>query len=197
MTIKSLIYLLATTWLVASPPGTYSQTLVGLGSTPEASGFRLCGTSFALRNVSVTRFTFEIKPSTPLQDLFPLPPLQSSLRPPWLVKDLTQVPEILFQSPLQFRRRNRASLEAGTDLPENEKFKKELLATREQIALTFAKINHVNKDDVDRFITMLVENRRDLAGLPFLKGNACRMSKEISREFVEEAFPARAFELSV
>src|SRR5437868_1482209 len=63
----------------------------------------------------------------------------------------------------------------------------EIDLAREHIALTLAKINHVNKKAKDAFLTALVESRSDLAGLPFLKGEACRMSEEVSRKFVDES----------
>ena len=89
---------------------------------------------------------------------------------------------------MQVRRRTRETLETEADLAEFDKRNNELHKAREQMALTLAKINYVNKDNRDRFLTLLMESRDDLAGLPFLKGNDCRMSKEVSGEFVNEAF---------
>lgn len=45
------------------------------------------------------RFHFTIDPKTPLKDLLPVPPDVADPTPPWLVKDWTQVPEVLFQKP--------------------------------------------------------------------------------------------------
>src|SRR5262249_7295952 len=46
-----------------------------------------------------------------------------------------------------------------------------------------AKINHLNKDKKDRFIETLLAERPDLAGLPFVMGDACRMPVARSRHF--------------
>jgi hypothetical protein len=203
MAIKFLGLVLATVWVLASPPGAPSQTPDGLGGTSVPAGKPIgsdanvdrgdkprCLCAFAARDAarSVPRFTFEIEPSTPLNKLLPLPHLQGPPPLPWLVKDLTQVPEILFQKPLPVPRRTPKKIETGTNWPSFDESDEELDAARQQVALTLARINHVNQDSADRFLAMLVENRSDLAGLPFLKGAACRMSKEVSQEFVREAF---------
>ena len=94
MATKSLGLLLATAWLATSPLGAYAQTQIlgGLGGTPGvtgkpfgtiasgnpslASGIGMCGNCAAFINFRETRFTFDIKPSTPLQNLLPMPPWQ-------------------------------------------------------------------------------------------------------------------------
>src|SRR5262249_35079246 len=53
----------------------------------------------------------------------------------------------------------------------------------EQTALTIARVNHVNKKEVDGFIKALRTSRPDLAGLPFAMGDACRTKGEHSRQF--------------
>lgn len=49
-----------------------------------------------------------------------------------------------------------------------------------------AKINHLNRQGTDHFLKLMRKHRRDLAGLPFIMGDACRMNKEQSRQFVNE-----------
>jgi hypothetical protein len=190
MANKPLCFLMAIASLVTSPLGAYSQTLVGSDDKSKVTSHFPCGTScITFRSLGFTRIAFDIKPSTPLKNLLPRAPLRPSPQPPWLVKGLTEVPEIFFQAPLPVRRRNLESLETEAEFAaEAELHKQELRAAQEHMALTLAKINHVNKDDAERFLTMLVENRSDLAGLPFLKGSACRMSIEVSQEFIERAF---------
>src|SRR5262249_52244547 len=47
----------------------------------------------------------------------------------------------------------------------------------EPIAQMNAKINQVNRQKADRFMQLLIDNRPDLAGLPFVLGDACRTKK--------------------
>lgn len=127
------------------------------------------------------RFKFNIDPKTPLKDLLPTPPLLPDPQAPWLVKDLTQVPEIFFQMvPV---------LPAGP---------KDVLETRklshgrmEEAAHVIVKINHLNLKGTDHFLKVLLEHRPDLAGLPFVMGDACRQSKAVSRQFVKEVAMVR------
>src|SRR5205823_950574 len=44
-------------------------------------------------------FQFKIDPRTPLRELLPTAPDASPVPLPWLVQDLRQVPEVLFQKP--------------------------------------------------------------------------------------------------
>jgi hypothetical protein len=97
-----------------------------------------------------------IDPKTPLEKLLPTRPDVREALAPWLVKDLTQVPEILFHKPV-FGQQN--------------------------IIQEMAQINHVNKKGTDEFLKLLLKNRPDLAGLPFMMGEACRLDKEKSRRF--------------
>lgn len=43
------------------------------------------------------RYPFDIDPKTPLADLLPTAPDLPAALPPWLVRDLSQTPEVLFQ----------------------------------------------------------------------------------------------------
>jgi hypothetical protein len=54
----------------------------------------------------------------------------------------------------------------------------------EATAHVIAKINHLNKKGTDHFLNVLLENRADLAGLPFVMGKACRQSKQGSLAFL-------------
>lgn len=111
------------------------------------------------------RFHFRISPKTPLTDLMPMAPVVPAIRSPWHVKELTQVPEVVFQEARQ--------------------------KDTTHIALTLAKIHHLNQRETDQFVKRLVEARADLAGLPFVVGDACRMSDAVSRQFVAEVTQVR------
>jgi hypothetical protein len=64
-------------------------------------------------------------------------------------------------------------------------------AAEEKTALTIARINHINQKGTDHFLKLLLEKRADLAGLPFIMGDACRLSKERGRAFREEVVITR------
>jgi hypothetical protein len=131
---------------------------------------------------------FTIDPATPLKDLLPAAPDATALTPPWKVQDFAQVPEVLFQKGEAIRRLPRPR----TMTPEEEK--QAMLREQEAFKKTahlIAKINHVNQKGTDRFVKALRDSRDDLAGLPFLLGDACRLSKERSRAFVTGVSLAR------
>ncbi|HMF18073.1 MAG TPA: HEAT repeat domain-containing protein [Gemmataceae bacterium] len=149
------------------------------------------------------RVQVKIDPKTPLEKLLPEPPVVSRPVSPWLVKDLAEVPEIQFQKPLP--------------KPENIVFQEgefKILMGKEEIApkpgeigdsekkifriiQEIAHINHLNAKGTDHFLKLLIKQRADLAGLPFAMGDACRMSKETSRQFKTEIESVRnALDLS-
>jgi hypothetical protein len=130
--------------------------------------------------VGMQRLPVNIEPNVPLSDLLPSPPPLALPTPPWLVTDLTQVPEVFFQKPLE------GKTSAGKDLSEEARQK-----VRQQMALTFAKINYVNRNEPDAFVKALMKSRADLAGLPFLLGDSCRMDKNVSRQFAYEVAQVR------
>jgi hypothetical protein len=110
-----------------------------------------------------TRFRFTIDPKTPLRDLLPVPPKGRRALGPVLTDDLALVPEVVFQAP------------HSRDLAPNK--------AMERIAHQIAKINVANKKGTDAFLKALVENRADLAGLPFAMGDACRTTGERNKQF--------------
>jgi hypothetical protein len=153
------------------------------------------GTAFGSQFISgggqqlgIPRIVSKIDANTPLQKLLPAPPVLPEPRPPWLVTDLTQVPEVFFEKPLEVKGlpadfQEKTCAEKGALVKEiNEARQK----AREHVARTLAHINHLNEKDMDRFVRLLMESRPDLAGLPFMLGVACRMNKAMSRQFVRE-----------
>jgi hypothetical protein len=108
------------------------------------------------------RFQFKVDPKTPLKELMPKPP-KTGTRKPFLPDTLAQVPEVTFQEPLQ-----------GSLAPDQG---------FQETAKQIAKINHLNSEKPDHFMHVLLEDRADLRGLPFLLGDACRTRGESSRQF--------------
>jgi hypothetical protein len=109
------------------------------------------------------RFHFKIDPKTPLKDLLPAPPALARSTEQLPTADLATVPEVRFQEP------------GPRDLPPGKAL--------EQTAYAIAKINHLNAKRTDGFLQELLNQRPDLAGLPFAMGDACRTTGERSRQF--------------
>ena len=110
------------------------------------------------------RFAFRILPNTPPKNLLPTPPATKPAAPV-LSDDLAKVPEAEFQA--------RSARHASSD------------KLTEQTAHQLAKINHMNARKTDAFMTALLENRSDLAGLPFVMGDACRSVAERTKHFTQ------------
>jgi hypothetical protein len=131
------------------------------------------------------RFHFKIDPNTPLKDLLPVPPGVAPPMPPWLVKDLTKVPEILFQKPPLVKPEENTGKSQELTVEMAERLRKAHEQAMEKTAHVIAKINHLNQKGTDHFLKVLVEKRPDLAGLPLVMGDACRLSKDRSQAFVQ------------
>lgn len=119
-----------------------------------------------LRGAEPMRSVFvppNIDPKTPARDLLPTPPKARQQTPSAFVDDLSQVPELMLTEP--FGKRPDA--------------KKEM----ERILNQVARIDHLNAAKKDRFMEVLIAERSDLAGLPFIMGDACRTSAARSRHF--------------
>jgi len=85
--------------------------------------------------------------------------------------ELTKVPEVEFQA-------------KPAKIPTDGKLV-------EQAAYQLAKINHLNAKKTDAFMTALLENRADLAGLPFRMGDNCRTTGEQVKYFSQAADTVR------
>jgi hypothetical protein len=81
-----------------------------------------------------------------------------------LTDDLTRVPEVKFQEPLN----------KGTSP-----------SALERTARMIAQINHINAGKQDGFLRALIAQRTDLAGMPFAMGDACRTKGERSKQFAQ------------
>lgn len=112
--------------------------------------------------VSSSPFAIAINPNTPVKELLPTPPRAPATTGPVLTDDLTKVPEAEFQQ--------RPEAINPTELTK-------------QTAHQIAKINHLNAKKTDAFMAALLENREDLAGLPFTMGDDCRSAGERTKQF--------------
>lgn len=117
-------------------------------------------TGMSSAQAQVTRFHFSIDPNVPLKDLLPAPPNVKASPRPVVTEDLAQVPEVFF-------------LETGSAT----------IPFHETIARQIAGINFLNQKRTDHFMEVLLENRPDLAGLPFVLGAACRLGKPEQEKF--------------
>lgn len=115
--------------------------------------------------ITPTRFNFKIAANTPVRDLLPTAPTPTA-QEPWLGDDLRQVPEVRFMQPLVSKGRTPQARAA------------ERTSLLKQTAHIIARINHLNKQRTDYFLDQLLARRADLAGLPFVKGEACRQTDE-------------------
>ncbi len=120
-----------------------------------------------------TRFQFKIDPKTPVQDLLPVPPKAAHKGGPLLSDDLAQVPEVAFEE------------RPAKGLPSDKAL--------HHIAHAVAKVNHVNQKKHDAFMEALLGSRTDLSGLPFVMGDACRMTGARSRQFNQALQTVRRF----
>lgn len=118
------------------------------------------------------RFEFKIDPKTPLTELLPVAPRATKAARPVTSNDLTKVPEIQFQAPPK------------KDLAGDEGLK--------QTAHLLAKVNHLNAKKPDGFLEVLRAERKDLDGLPFAMGDACRTKGDRSKQFANAVGTVRA-----
>jgi hypothetical protein len=117
------------------------------------------------------RFNLTIAPKTPVKDLLPTAPKAAPITGPVVADDLTRVPEIEFQA-------KPAKVTTDDELTK-------------QAAFQLAKINHLNAKKTDAFMTALLENRPDLAGVPFVMGDDCRATGARVQHFAQAAETVR------
>jgi hypothetical protein len=107
-----------------------------------------------------------IEPGTPVADLLPEPP-KAEPAPLYLGDDLAAVPELALEA-----------APAG-DLTTRQ--------WRSRKALAAAAALHLNAGEEDGFLKTLLSARSDLAGVPFLMGDACRTKGSRAAAFKEAA----------
>lgn len=111
-----------------------------------------------------------IDPKVALKDLLPIPPENVLPTSASIMEDLARVPELTLNAPV--------SAPKAADSAEAR------VQGMVQIARLTTHINFLNKHKTDRFVELLVENRPDLAGIPFAMGDACRLKEEDRRQFM-------------
>lgn len=108
---------------------------------------------------------FKIDAHMSLQQLLPVPPAPGSVAEPLIGDDnLERVAEVAFQRH-----------QGGT---------KDLNRDHDRASYLMARIRHLNAKKMDRYMEALVGQRRDLAGLSFVMGNACRQQQQESDAFI-------------
>ena len=113
---------------------------------------------------------FDIDEKIPPRQLLPPPPRAGATPRAPITDDLSRVPEINFQEPIMVPNAH------GRDYHDYGTSKASI-----QTALQMAKINLLNKKKRDLFLETLLEARPDLAGLPFVMGDAGRWQGRSAR----------------
>lgn len=103
----------------------------------------------------------KIAAGTPVEALVPKPPRFEGAGGPLVGDDLSQVPEVALNHP--WARDKKLAL---------------------NMARQKAAVLHLDRRNRDGFVEALVESRADLAGLPFLKGDACRTPFKLMERFL-------------
>jgi hypothetical protein len=148
------------------PPGSSELPSPIPSAQPSAGpGPVLQGIPGAMQPVPTPRFNFKIDPKASAKDMLPPAPKVTPIRGPATADDLKAVPEIEFAA--------RPAKDAPHDKLANE------------AAHQIAKINHVNAKKTDAFMAALLENRPDLAGMPFVMGDDCRTSGDKLKYFTQ------------
>jgi hypothetical protein len=135
------------------------------------------------------RFHFEIDPKTPLKELLPAPPEAMALPLPWQVQELAQVPELFFQKPAPPVKKPSPLPSSASAEERRQSLMQDIDREHEAMKETahlIARINHLNEKGTDQFLKILRQERPDLAGLPFVMGDACRQSKDQQAAFAME-----------
>lgn len=112
------------------------------------------------------RFDLTFDKKAAAKDLLPTAP-KAAPRGPVTTDDLKAIPEVDFAA--------APAKDEAIDKRVNE------------AARQLAKINHVNKVKTDAFMAALLENRPDLAGMPFAMGDACRTKGDAVKHFTQAA----------
>jgi hypothetical protein len=116
-------------------------------------------------------FSWQYDPTTPLTDFLPARPHTAKQQPLRLPARLSEVPEVFFAEPVA----DTTDVRGG----------------RFQVLSTMAIIQHVNQKKPDGYMELLCSQRADLAGLPFVLGDACRRKGENRAQFATATKPIR------
>ena len=116
------------------------------------------------------QFDIKFDKNASAKDLLPVAPKVAPITGPVLTDDLKKIPEVTFQGDV---------IPSGKGDPANE------------AARQIAKINHVNAKKADAFMATLLENRPELAGMPFAMGDDCRTHGDRLKHFTQAAQTVR------
>jgi hypothetical protein len=116
------------------------------------------------------RLQVKFDPTAPTEKLLPV--RAGASVPTKLPVNLSDVPEVSIEDPV------------AKGMQAEEAF--------EHVSHLIEKINHVNTKKMDAFVETLVASRSDVHGLPFIMGDACRLSAERGQHFLGELGMLRA-----
>lgn len=131
------------------------------------------GPALAKKELPPIHYRVVIDPKAAEKDLLPAFP-KGTAHGLLLTDDLARVPEVQLHEPI-------AAPDPKKGPP--KEFHRITEPATVQNARLVAHINFLNKKKNDRFIELLIEQRADLAGLPFSMGDACRLSSGDRKEF--------------
>jgi hypothetical protein len=120
--------------------------------------------------LATTRLRVKFDPKMPLEQLVPV--RANAALPVRLPQTLAEVSEVSLEDP------------CSQTMKADEAF--------EHVSALIEKINHVNTAKTDAFVEALVNKRSDVRGLPFVMGDACRLSPERGQQFLSELSFLRA-----
>jgi hypothetical protein len=130
-------------------------------------------------------FKIASDPKTPGKALLPQPPEATAVPRPWLVLEFAQVPQVYFEK-IEAIKHEPAAKPKSRQERDQARAREEQARVKatEKITKFIVNINRLNEKGTDHFVKLLQANRDDLAGLPFVMGDACRQSAGRSAEFV-------------
>ncbi len=139
-----------------------------------------------VERVRFERLNFNVDDKIPARELLPTPPKTPSTGM-LITDDLARVPEVQFQEPIVVK---KAKPDQNVSDKERARVAEELTKTTRKAMLQnahqLAKINYLNLKKRDLFMETLLESRPDLAGLPFMMGDACRVQPADRPDFKNE-----------
>jgi hypothetical protein len=147
-------------------PGSWDKTATttGVYSVEMERAPGVAGGSFA-------KVWADYDPRTPLTEYLPKSPVFAKVQRPKLPATLADVPEVSFADHLPHT------------MP--------AVSAELHFITTIEKIHHVNQKKMDAYMELMREHRPDLAGLPFLLGDACRLKGETGKQFAVETAKIR------
>lgn len=129
-------------------------------------------------------------PDTRWKERLPEPPDKIAWTPSWRLTDLSSVPELFLQKPAL----PRAFPKDFASMDERKKqdfFRKHRADLEGEVGDLIHNVRVLNDSGLDQFIRLLIAERLDLAGLPFILDEDSRMRKDQQRLFLVEVTQLR------